>query len=198
MKIHDQLFSNLAIRYSTDTAMPSKSRLSRLASALAIAGCLVTGFSVTTMAQGLPGLTIFSGVQRENLLGYRLDFSGRPGFYDRYRLRIPRRKMDAAVSELRITYPDTYEGTFNPDRIQVKSNGDEVALNEVTWDRENREILIYPDQPIAADTRVEIVLSGVRNPQQGGTHYFNAMVQSPGSVPLMRYLGTWIISIGEQ
>lgn len=178
--------------------MMLKSRISRLASALAIASCLVTGFSATTLAQGLPGLTIFSGVQRENLLSYRLDFSGRPGFFDRYRLRIPRRKMDAAVSELRITYPTTFRGEFNTDRVRVDVNGDSVALNEVTWDRENREIMIYPEQPIPADTRVEVVLSGVRNPDQGGTHYFNAMVQTPGSIPLMRYIGTWIISIGNE
>ncbi|HIK56097.1 MAG TPA: DUF2808 domain-containing protein [Synechococcales cyanobacterium M55_K2018_004] len=177
--------------------MASKSQVSRFLSTLAIAGCLASGFTPVVLAQGLPGLTIFSGVARENQLGYRLDFNGRPGFIDRYRLRIPRRKMDAAVSEIRITYPQTYRGSFDTRRIQVKVNGNVVEIEQPTWDRENREIMIYPREPIPADTRVEIVLSNVRNPDNGGTHYFNVQVQSPGAVPLMRYLGTWIISIGN-
>ncbi|MDX2216084.1 MAG: DUF2808 domain-containing protein [Oculatellaceae cyanobacterium bins.114] len=170
----------------------------RFLSALAIAGLLTLGMPIASLAQGLPGLTIFSGVDRENLLGYRLDFDGRPGSRDRYRLRIPARKMDTAVAQFAITYPETYEGEFDEDDIEIRISGDSVPLDEVTWDRENRVVEIYPVTPIPADTRVEIVFSNVRNPTNGGTHYFNALVQTPGDVPLLRYIGTWIVSIGDQ
>ncbi len=169
----------------------------RLLSALLVSGVLVTGLAVKTLAQGLPGLTIFSGVDRKFELGYRLDQFGRLGMYDRYHLRIPANKMSVSASEFAINYPATYRGTFDPKRIEVRANGHSVALDEVNWDRENRVIEIYPKEPIAANTRVEIVLSNVRNPNDVGTHYFNASVRSPGDVPLLRYLGTWIIQIGD-
>ncbi|MFM6244668.1 MAG: DUF2808 domain-containing protein, partial [Dolichospermum sp.] len=40
-----------------------------------------------------------------------------------------------------------------------------------------------------------LVLSNVQNPSFGGVYYFNCRVLSPGDVPLLRYIGTWIISI---
>jgi hypothetical protein len=170
----------------------------RLLSALAASGCLVTGFAAIGQAQGLPGFTIFSGVERENQLGWRMDYDGEPGARDRYRLRIPAKKMEFAVEQFSITYPDTYRGRFDPESVEVKVNGDGVALDEVTWDSENRVIEIYPQTPVPADTRIEIVLSNVRNPNRIGTHYFNALVRSPGDLPMMRYVGTWILSISRR
>lgn len=175
----------------------TKSLLQRIFSPLAIAACLAAGFPVAAIAQGLPGLTIFSGVERENLLGFRLDFGGRPAAVDRYRLRIPADKMKLAVSQFAITYPDYFEGSFDMERVTLRVDGEEVEVDEAVWDRDNRSINVYPVQPVPADSRVEIWLSNVRNPARAGTFYFNAMVSSPGDVPLPRYLGTWILSIGE-
>lgn len=178
--------------------MVSQGKSARVFSAFALAGCLATSLALPSLAQGLPGLTIFSGIDRANQLGYRLDNSGRPSIRDRYRLRIPPDKMTLAAAQIAITYPVTYEGTFDPNRVEVRVGGDEVALENVEWDRENRVINIFPAQPIPARSRVEVRLSNVRNPIRGGTHYFNAMVRSPGDLPMLRYVGTWIISIGEQ
>lgn len=164
-------------------------------SMLAVASCLATGLSLPVHAQA--GLTIFSGVERENQLSYRLDYFGRPGSRDRYRLRIPSDKMEFAVSEFFVSYPDTYRGEFDADAVRLKVNGDVVSLDEVIWDEENRTIAIYPTESVPANTRIEIILSNVQNPNRVGTHYFNALVISPGDVPLRRYLGTWILSIGE-
>lgn len=172
--------------------------ISSLISITAIAsGCWVASAPMPGQAQGLPGLTIFSGVERENQLSYRLDYFGEPGARDRYRLRIPRRKMEIAVSEFFVDYPDTYRGEFDPESVRLEVNGDEVALDEVIWDPENRVISIYPTEPVAANTRVEIVLSNVQNPNRVGTHYFNALVVGAGDVPVRQYLGTWILSIGS-
>lgn len=178
--------------------MVALGKSARVFSAFALASCLATSLALPSLAQGLPGLTIFSGIDRENQLGYRLDNSGRPSLRDRYRLRITPEKMTLAVAQLSITYPVTFDGTFDPDRVEVRVGDDEIALEEVEWDRENRVINIIPTEPIPARTRVEVRLSNVRNPIRGGTHYFNAMVRSPGDLPMLRYVGTWIVSIGEQ
>jgi hypothetical protein len=174
-----------------------KSLVLRLFSTLAVSSCLLTGLSTVGWAQGLPGFTIFSGVSRENQLGYRLDYYGKPGARDRYHLRIPAKKMTLAVEQFSITYPESYRGTFNSKEIAVKVNGDEVPIDEAKWDQDNRVIDIYPKDPVPANTRVEIVLSGVNNPDRVGTHYFNALVRSPGDVPMTRYVGTWILSISN-
>lgn len=168
-----------------------------LMTATAIAGCLAASSSLPSQAQGTQGLTIFSGVERQNQLGYRLDYFGRLGSVDRYRLRIPRDKMTVAVSEFFINYPDTYRGEFDPDAIRLEANGKEVALDDTEWDPENRVISIYPSDPVPANTRIEIVLSNVHNPNRVGTHYFNALIVAAGDVPVRQYVGTWILTIGD-
>ncbi|NET32177.1 MAG: DUF2808 domain-containing protein [Cyanothece sp. SIO1E1] len=176
--------------------------MQRVLSYLAIAGCLMVGLPFVSRADGLPGLTIFSGVERNSILNFRLDYGGRPGVRDRYHLRIPSKKMELAVSDFRVTYPDTYDGKFDPERVQVRFKGERLKLGEgieeVSWDEDNRVIEIFMEQPVPARTKVELVLSNVRNPRFPGVHYFNCNVNSPGDIPLPRYLGTWIISIGRQ
>ena len=76
------------------------SSMRRLLSALAVTGCLLTGLPILTSAQGLPGFTLFSGVKSENQLPFRLDFGGQPNSWDRYRLRIPAKRLKLAVANL--------------------------------------------------------------------------------------------------
>jgi hypothetical protein len=170
------------------------SALVAASSSLLTASLLIGLPAAPVSAQGTPGLTIFSGVDRENELGYSLDNGGQVGRNDRYRLRIPADKLELAVQMFTISYPDTYEGRFDPDEVEVNVAGDEIDLDEVVWDQENRVIEIYPLQPVPAGSRVEIILSNVRNPRSVGTHYFNALILSPGDLPLPRYIGTWILS----
>ncbi|MEI6443677.1 MAG: DUF2808 domain-containing protein [Nostocales cyanobacterium ELA583] len=169
--------------------------MKRLLSALAVTSCLLTGLTTSTLAQSLPGLTLFSGVTRENQLPFRLDFGGQTNSTDRYILRVPAQKMKLAVAQFAITYPDYYQGTFDPKSIEVLVKGKKVPLSEVKWDKEGRVIQIFPEEPIPAGRKVELVLSNVENPAFGGVFYFRCQVLSPGDVPLLRYLGTWIISI---
>jgi len=172
--------------------------LHRFLSILVLTSCLVTGLSAASQSQSLPGLVIFSGIDRANQLAYVLEFGGRTSQTDRYRLRIPANKLSLATNQFAITYPASYRGTFDPERVEVRIGGESVPLDEVTWDSENRVINIYPVTPVPARTRVELVLSDVRNPSNGGTHYFNAMVRSPGDLPTLSYVGTWIIGIGDE
>ncbi|MEH2292654.1 DUF2808 domain-containing protein [Nostoc sp.] len=167
----------------------------RLLSALAVTGFLVTGLPALTWAQSLPGLTLFSGVKGENQLPFRLDFGGQANGWDRYILRIPAKRMKLAVGQFAITYPDYYKGTFDPKKIEVRVKGKGVPLSEVKWDKEAKLINIFPQEPVPAGSPVELVLSNVQNPAFGGVYYFNCQVLSPGDVPLLRYMGTWILSI---
>ncbi|MCL6436621.1 MAG: DUF2808 domain-containing protein [Leptolyngbyaceae cyanobacterium HOT.MB2.61] len=175
--------------------MSSKFRLQRSLSGLAIAGCLVAGIPALSLAQGLPGLTLWGGVKGEDNLNFRLDYGGRAGAWDRYRLRIPAKKMKLAVAQFAISYPDYYKGEFDPKDVEVIVQDKSVPLQEVNWNKENNLIEIFPVDPVPAGSKVEIQLSNVRNPSFGGMFYFNCQVLSPGDVPLLRYLGTWVITI---
>lgn len=171
----------------------------RLLSAVAVTGFLLAGMPAITSAQGLPGLTLFSGVKSENQLSYRLDFGGQRRDWDRYRLRIPGKKLKMAVEKFVIAYPDYYDGEFDTDEIEIKvgrGKGKKVAVSEVKWDKEGKVIEIYPKESIPAGKSVELQLSNVQNPDFPGTFYFNCLIQSPGDkTALTRYVGTWIIGI---
>ncbi|ABA23038.1 conserved hypothetical protein [Trichormus variabilis ATCC 29413] len=169
--------------------------MKRLLSALAVTSCVIAGLPTITSAQSLPGFTLFSGVKSENQLPFRLDFGGQSNSWDRYILRIPAQKMKLAAAQFAITYPDYYKGSFDTKDIEIRVGDKKVPVSEVKWDKEGRLLEIFPEEPVPAGSRVELVLSNVRNPAFGGTFYFNCQILSPGDVPLLRYLGTWILSI---
>jgi hypothetical protein len=169
----------------------------KILSALVLSGCLVAGGQAVTRADSMPGLTIFSGVERENLLPFYLDFGGRPGAWDRYRLRIPAKKMTQGASKFIIAYPDYYEGKFDTDSVEVRVKDERIPIREVLWDRESRLIEIDLEQPITASNKVELVFSNVKNPPMGGTFYFNCQVLAANDIPVRLYLGTWIIDINR-
>lgn len=181
--------------------LKAKSSIVRLVSAVAITGCFLTTVAASGWTQSNPGLTIFSGVRRENILRYYLDFGGQPGNWDRYRLRIPASKMELGAVQFTIAYPDYYDGKFDTDRIEVRikkgNKTENVPISEVNWDQENQLIQIYLEEPVPARQKLELVFSNVKNPRFGGTYYFEARAMAPGDVPLPRYLGTWIMTIGN-
>ncbi|MBF2028846.1 MAG: DUF2808 domain-containing protein [Oscillatoriales cyanobacterium C42_A2020_001] len=163
---------------------------------LAIASCFMGAVPLVSYAQGgLPGLTIFGGVKGDDNLNYRLDFGGRANGWDRYRLRVPAKKMKLAVAQFAISYPDYFKGTFDPKSIDLQVQGKSVRIREANWNQENNLIEIFPEEPVPANSKVEIWLENVKNPSTGGMFYFNLQVQSPGDLPLYRYLGTWVIQI---
>ncbi len=174
----------------------TKSSIKRLFGALAATGCILTSFSASSSAQHNSGFTLWSGVARENQLNYHLDFGGQRDGWDRYRLKIPAKKMELGVAQFAISYPDYYDGKFDPKKIEVVVKGKSVPISEVNWDKENQLIQIYLEEPITAGNSVELVFSNVKNPPVGGIYYFTCQILTPGDVPLPRYLGTWILSIG--
>lgn len=162
---------------------------------LAVTTSLITGLPNLVVAQSNPGLTLFSGVDRQDILNYHLDFGGKSGGWDRYRLRIPGKKLTEGVSKFFITYPEYYKGTFKTDSIEVRVKDKKLPIREVVWDKESRIIEIDLEEPLLESNRVEIVFSNVKNPDNGGTFYFQAQILTPGQVPLRLNIGTWILSI---
>jgi hypothetical protein len=178
--------------------MPSpKLSAKKIISALALSSCFLTGIQGISWADSNPGLTLFSGVKRENLLSYNLQFGGRPNAWDRYKLYIPAKKMTQGASKIYVDYPESYTGKFDPDDIEVRVKGESWPLREVYWDQESRLIEIDLEKPIEESTKVEVVLSNVKNPRFGGTFYFNCQVMAAGDVPIRLYLGTWILTIQQ-
>jgi hypothetical protein len=166
----------------------------RLISTLIVSGCLLTGLQAISWAGGNSGLTIFSGVDREDILNYYLDFGGIPRQWDRYKLYIPAKKLTQGATKFYISYPENFDGKFDTDKIEVRVDGEALPLREVYWDRESRILEIDLEQPVEASTKVTIVLSNVKNPNFG-TYYFVCDAQAAGSIPVRLYLGTWIVSI---
>jgi hypothetical protein len=179
----------------------------RCSSSLFVASLLLTGVPMVTLAQSNPGFTFNwggDGPSSKQQLGYVLDY-GTPGHMsDRYRLKIKAQKV--AIDGITITYPEYYDGEFNEKRITLQEASKskflgfgktiKIPTSSVKLDKDNRFIEIVPENPIPAGKAFEVVLSDVRNPQSGGMYYFNASISSPGdTVPLRRYLGTWILSL---
>lgn len=162
--------------------------------AVAVTSLFVSGMPAPSWALQCSGLTLFGGPKREYELKYCMQ-SGREDTWDRYFLKIPKEKVDVAISELRIEYPEHYRGEFNEERIELKVNGNTVDLQEAIWDRDNRFVQIYPVEAIPANTDIEVVMSQVRNPERGGMFNFNCQVITRGGPPLPRYLGTWVLTI---
>jgi hypothetical protein len=166
----------------------------RVVSTVAIAGSLVAAVPLVAFAQGLPGLTIFKGDIKTEL-GYRLDFGGNAGSWDRYRFRIDRNKVKLAINEFSIDYSDHFKGTFDPKQVELMVNGKSVPIDEVKWEKENYVIQVFPKEPVPANSELELIFSDVKNPNSGGMFYFNCRIRTPGDAPLLRDLGTWIVTI---
>lgn len=168
--------------------------MKRLLSTLAVTTCLLSIYPATSWAGG-QGFVLFSGVSRENQLPFSMDYDGQTNIRDRYRLRIPAKKMKLAVAQFTISYPESYKGSFDPKKVEIKVGDKKVAVSEARWNKEARVIDIFPQEAIPAGKKVELVLSNVENPSYPGMHYFNCQVLSPGDAPLPRSLGVWIIGI---
>jgi hypothetical protein len=80
-----------------------KSSLRHLIATLAVTGCLVAGSSIKSWAQHNTGFTLWSGVARENQLNYYLDYGGQPNGWDRYRFKIPAKKLELGVAQIAST-----------------------------------------------------------------------------------------------
>lgn len=169
----------------------------RLLVALALATCTIGGtYTVASAQSGNSGLVLF-GKDDVDVLNYYLDFGGQAKARDRYRLRIPAKKLQAGAIKFFISYPDYFDGKFDTDKIEVRLGGDKeksLPLRNVVWDEESRTVQIELEEPLKKGRKVEIVCSNMRNPGVG-TYYFFAQVLPATDLPVREQLGAWVLSI---
>lgn len=172
-------------------------RQKRFLAAATLSSGLLTGLPIATLADGNPGLTIFSGVERKDVLDYNLQFGGNPNQAgERYKLYIPGKKLTQGASKFFISYPENFDGKFDTNKVEVRVKEKPIPIREVYWDKESRVLEIDLAQPIESSNKVDIVLSNVKNPDYG-TYYLRADAQAAGTIPLRLYLGTWIVTINR-
>lgn len=164
-----------------------------IVSCLAVA-CAVISPSVVR-AQSNAGFILFGGI-RDNALDYCLD-NGTSNRTDRYYLEVKPQKFK--VSEIIITYPDHFNGSFDTSDIKLRvtaqcREGTDLAIESVTWDKETRRITIVPKEAIPAGKSLRAVLSNVRNPDYSGFYKFDGRVLR-ADVPVPVYIGSWVITL---
>ncbi len=192
--------------------MPSKySKRNLLAglflSGLATTGLIISAFPPSGLAQfggGGEGITIFGGVDPDYRLAYSTQFNTRRSTRARYYLRVPANKLLNDVVELEIAYPERFtelRGAIDIDNIEVREGrgkgDDAIPLDDIVLDAERSRIVIYPQEPIPADSSLVIVFSKVRNPNRVSIHYFNLKVLFQGDV-LRSFVGIWPVETGSE
>ncbi len=128
--------------------LSKKSLIRPIISAVAVTGCMITGFSVKSWAQSNSGFTLWSGVARENQLNYYLDYGGQPNGWDRYRFKIPGKKLELGVAQIAISYPDYFcrscYGLYDHRVFRQKLGTEQPGLYPVErcWSRKSAELLL--------------------------------------------------------
>jgi Protein of unknown function (DUF2808) len=163
---------------------------------IAVYFCLAIGLTANSYlapqpspAQTGSGIVLFGNV-RDKALSYNLD-SGRSRSTDRYYLEIPAQKSQ--VSQFVITYPEHFDGEFDTERMDVRVSDKNVPLESAKWDKNSRRVEVTVKDAIPAGKNITLVLSNVRNPYYGGLYQLDARVIGPSDLPILRYVGSWVI-----
>lgn len=194
-RFKSQLKHQLKILHQFKLLTANTKRAAILGSALLLGG--LGSYAIAprpVKAQSAGGIVLFGNI-KDQALDYYLD-SGIANDWDRYYLTVP--SQDFQIDKLIVQYPETYaknKGKFDQDRIQLRRNVDDkdIPIESAIWDPDNRTIEISPVEPIPPDITTKIVLSNVRNPRFGGIYQFDASVSSVDDLPVIRYVGSWVI-----
>lgn len=155
-----------------------------------LAGILVT--NTASIAWSQSGITL-SGVEEGEELRYRFDFGGVRGRRERYRLEIP--AQNVAVSELQLNFESSFDGSVDPEKARLEVEGQVVPLGEIFWDDSIKSLEVQIAEPVAAGQNMELILSEVRNPRNGGFYRVQARLLGTEPNPIFRYIGIWILDI---
>lgn len=145
--------------------------------------------ALPTLAQAGSGFILFGDV-RDRALNYTLD-DGNAKNIDRYFLDLKPQKFK--IGEIIINIPETFDGRFDPDRMEVRIKDKPVALRSKKLDMQARRIEFVVAEPVPPNVPVTIVLAGVTNPYFPGIYKFDANLISADDKPLLRYVGSWVI-----
>ena len=179
-----------------------KKSLRRSLPVFVLAGTLLTGVPIVSLAQTNSGFSFVWGGDGPRQLNYVLEYGTPRHLNDRYRLKLKRQNV--AIDRIIITYPDHFDGKIRAEKIELRRSpknkifnlkkGKTLAVNSVKLDKDSRVIEIEPTEYIPAETAVEVVLHNVKNPSVG-EYWFNCRISSPTDTGLTRVVGTWLISI---
>ncbi len=153
---------------------------------LALAG---TVWGMPTLAQSGAGFILFGEV-RDKALNYSLD-DGNARATDRYFLDLKPQKFK--IGEIVINIPETFDGEFNPDRMEVQIKDKVLPLRSKKLDKTGRRIEFVLAEPVPPNVPLTVVLAGVNNPNFPGIYKFDANLLSADDKPILRYVGSWVI-----
>jgi hypothetical protein len=139
------------------------------------------------------GGLVLSGSEGVPTLAYRLDFGGIARQRDRYRLRIPAQTV--AVAEIQINADEIFDAIIDPKAVRVEAEGQPVPLREVFWSPEFRALEVAFQDPIPSGQRIEVILSNVRNPNEGNIYRLRANLLGTEPNPIFRTVGNWLVTI---
>lgn len=142
-------------------------------------------------AQQNAGIILW-GSAKDKALDYVLDY-GRANQTDRYYLDIPAQKF--AVSEIIVTYPESFTGEFDQSGIDLRVNNKNLPLQSAKWNKEARVVEVVLQESVPANKAMKLVLSNVQNPTFGGLFQFDARVRGNTDLPMLRYIGSWVIGL---
>ena len=124
-----------------------------------------------------------------------------------YYLVMKPKNRKTAILKLTLNFPEHFDATIKPKKLSLcriqlggmlgKTRCKEKipAVFEVNRDQKKTSIDVFPNQPIPVDKKGYAVVMKIFNPTKSGMFQFNAMVQSPGDLPISYYVGSWNISI---
>ena len=126
-----------------------------------------------------------------------------------YYLVMKPKTRKTAILKLTINFPDHFDATIKTKKLslcRIQMGGmlertrctEQIpAVFEVSAGKkgEKTSINVFPNQPIPVDKQGYAVVMKIFNPSKAGMFQVNALSQSPGDMPISRYIGSWNLDI---
>jgi len=123
-----------------------------------------------------------------------------------YYLVMKPRNRKTGILKLTINFPKHFNASITPKKLSLcriqmggmlektKCTEKIPAVFEVNR-KEKTTIEVFPNQPIPVDKDGYAVVMKIFNPSKVGMAQINAFSQSPGDMPISRYIGSWNVDI---
>ncbi len=123
-----------------------------------------------------------------------------------YYFVIKPKNRKTAILKLTINFPEHFDSKVKTRKLKLcrlqiggmlertRCKEEIPAVFEVKKDKKTT-IEVFPNQPIPVDKEGYAVVMKVFNPSKVGMFQINALSQSPGDMPISRYIGSWNIDI---
>ncbi len=131
---------------------------------------------------------------------------GSKGKRDRstYYLVMRAKDRKTAILKLSINFPKHFDSTITPKKFSLckvalggmleRTRCTERLPAIVEVSKDQTKVEVFPEQPIPTTESYALVMK-IFNPTKSGMFQLNALGQSPGDMPISRYIGSWSIDI---